>query len=44
MGDPDEVLAILRKLGVTTRTQAVLAAGRLAVERAGIKPPPEDLD
>jgi DNA-binding NarL/FixJ family response regulator len=38
------VTAILRKLGVTTRTQAVLAAGRLAVDRASIKPPPEDVD
>jgi len=38
------VTAILRKLGVTTRTQAVLAAGRLAVDRASVKPPPEELD
>ncbi|MBK7904701.1 MAG: response regulator transcription factor [Proteobacteria bacterium] len=38
------VTAILRKLGVTTRTQAVLAAGRLAVDRASIKPPPEEFD
>jgi DNA-binding NarL/FixJ family response regulator len=38
------VTAILRKLGVTTRTQAVLAAGRLAVDRAGVKPPAEELD
>ena len=38
------VTAILRKLGVTTRTQAVLAAGRLAVDRAGVKPPPEEFD
>jgi len=38
------VTAILRKLGVATRTQAVLAAGRLAVDRASIKPPPEELD
>ncbi|RPI12586.1 MAG: DNA-binding response regulator [Lysobacterales bacterium] len=36
------VTAILRKLAVTTRTQAVLAAGRLAVDRASIKPPPEE--
>ena len=35
---------ILRKLGVTTRTQAVLAAGRLAIDRASVKPPPEELD
>lgn len=38
------VTAILRKLGVTTRTQAVLAAGRLAVDRASVKPPPEEAD
>jgi DNA-binding NarL/FixJ family response regulator len=38
------VTAILRKLGVTTRTQAVLAAGRLAVDRAGVRPPPEEPD
>ena len=38
------VTAILRKLGVATRTQAVLAAGRLAVDRASIKPPPEEID
>jgi DNA-binding NarL/FixJ family response regulator len=38
------VTAILRKLGVTTRTQAVLAAGRLAVDRSSIKPPPEEID
>jgi DNA-binding NarL/FixJ family response regulator len=38
------VTAILRKLGVTTRTQAVLAAGRLAIDRASIKPPPEEMD
>lgn len=38
------VTAILRKLGVTTRTQAVLAAGRLAVDRASVKPPPEDAE
>lgn len=36
------VTAILRKLGVATRTQAVLAAGRLAVDRASVKPPPEE--
>jgi DNA-binding NarL/FixJ family response regulator len=36
------VTAILRKLGVVTRTQAVLAAGRLAVDRSSIKPPPEE--
>jgi DNA-binding NarL/FixJ family response regulator len=38
------VTAILRKLGVATRTQAVLAAGRLATDRASVKPPPEDAD
>jgi DNA-binding NarL/FixJ family response regulator len=38
------VTAILRKLGVTTRTQAVLAAGRLAVDRGSVKPPPEEAD
>lgn len=38
------VTAILRKLGVGTRTQAVLAAGRLALDRASIKPPPEEAD
>jgi DNA-binding NarL/FixJ family response regulator len=38
------VTAILRKLGVATRTQAVLAAGRLAVDRAAVKPPPDDLE
>ena len=38
------VTAILRKLAVTTRTQAVLAAGRLAVDRGSVKPPPEEAD
>jgi DNA-binding NarL/FixJ family response regulator len=38
------VTAILRKLGVATRTQAVLAAGRLAIDRASVKPPPEEQD
>jgi len=38
------VTAILRKLGVTTRTQEVLAAGRLAIDRASVKPPPEEPD
>jgi DNA-binding NarL/FixJ family response regulator len=38
------VTAILRKLGVATRTQAVLAAGRLATERARVRPPPEDAE
>jgi DNA-binding NarL/FixJ family response regulator len=38
------VTAILRKLGVTTRTQAVLAAGRLAVDRSAVKLPPDDVE
>ena len=38
------VTAILRKLGVTNRTQAVLMAGRLAVDPDGLVPPPEDQD
>jgi DNA-binding NarL/FixJ family response regulator len=38
------VTAILRKLGVATRTQAVLSAGRLAVDRASVKPPPDDTE
>jgi DNA-binding NarL/FixJ family response regulator len=38
------VTAILRKLGVATRTQAVLAAGRLATDRARVRPPPEDAE
>jgi DNA-binding NarL/FixJ family response regulator len=38
------VTAILRKLGVATRTQAVLAAGRLALDRASIRPPPDDAE
>jgi DNA-binding NarL/FixJ family response regulator len=38
------VTAILRKLGVATRTQAVLAAGRLAVDRSSVRPPPEEAD
>jgi len=36
------VTAILRQLDVATRTQAVLAAGRLAVDRASVKPLPEE--
>jgi DNA-binding NarL/FixJ family response regulator len=39
-----QVAGILQALGVATRTEAVLAAGRLAVDRASVKPPPEDLD
>ncbi len=38
------VTAILRKLHVATRTQAVLAAGRLATDRTGVKPPPEEME
>lgn len=34
--------AILRKLGASNRTQAVLIAGRLAVDPATVTPPPED--
>jgi DNA-binding NarL/FixJ family response regulator len=34
--------AILRKLGVHTRTQAVMLAGRLALDQASVRPPPED--
>jgi len=36
------VTAILRKLHVTNRTQAVLAAGRLAVDPDGLVLPPEE--
>jgi DNA-binding NarL/FixJ family response regulator len=38
------VTAILRKLGVATRTQAVLLAGRLAVDRGAVRVPPEDAE
>jgi DNA-binding NarL/FixJ family response regulator len=38
------VTAILRKLGVTNRTQAVLMAGRLAVDHGAVRVPPEDPD
>jgi DNA-binding NarL/FixJ family response regulator len=38
------VTAILRKLGASTRTQAVLLAGRLARESTDIKPLPEDVE
>lgn len=34
--------AILRKLGVHTRTQAVMLAGKLALDQASVRPPPED--
>ena len=36
------VAEILRQLDVATRTQAVLAAGRLAVDRASVKPLPAE--
>ena len=36
------VTAILRKLGVTNRTQAVLMAGRLSVDPGAMVPPPEE--
>jgi len=38
------VTAILRKLGVANRTQAVLLAGRLAVDHSAVRVPPEDAD
>jgi DNA-binding NarL/FixJ family response regulator len=38
------VTAILRKLGVTNRTQAVLMAGRLSVDPDALVPPPEEQD
>ncbi len=38
------VTAILRKLGVTNRTQAVLLAGRLAVDRGALRVPPDDAE
>jgi DNA-binding NarL/FixJ family response regulator len=34
--------AILRKLGASNRTQAVLIAGRLALEPGAVKPQPEE--
>ena len=36
------VTAILRKLGANNRTQAVLIAGRLALDPSAIVPPPEE--
>lgn len=36
--------AILRKLGASNRTQAVLVAGRLALDPDGVRPPPPDDD
>ena len=36
------VTAVLRKLGVNNRTQAVLMAGRLAVDPDGVVVPPEE--
>ena len=34
--------AILRKLGATNRTQAVLIAGKLAIDPEAVMPPPEE--
>ena len=34
--------AILRKLGASNRTQAVLIAGKLAVDPEAVTPPPPD--
>ncbi|MFZ5637950.1 MAG: response regulator transcription factor [Pseudomonadota bacterium] len=36
--------AILRKLGASNRTQAVLIAGKLAVDPEAVSPPPEEAD
>ncbi|WP_242111993.1 response regulator transcription factor [Luteimonas aquatica] len=36
--------AILRKLGANNRTQAVLIAGRLALDPGSVAPPPEEAD
>jgi DNA-binding NarL/FixJ family response regulator len=36
--------AILRKLGASNRTQAVLIAGKLAIDPEAVMPPPEDND
>lgn len=36
--------AVMRKLGVGNRTQAVLLAGKLAVDPAGVQPPPDEPD
>ena len=36
--------AILRKLGASNRTQAVLIAGKLAVDPGSVVPPPEDIE
>lgn len=38
------VTAILRKLGVANRTQAVLLAGRLATDQSAVRLPPEGVD
>jgi DNA-binding NarL/FixJ family response regulator len=38
------VTAVLRKLGVTNRTQAVLMAGRLSVDPDTLVLPPEEPD
>jgi DNA-binding NarL/FixJ family response regulator len=34
--------AILRKLGANNRTQAVLIAGKLAIDPEAVMPPPEE--
>ena len=36
------VTAVLRKLGVSNRTQAVLMAGRLALDPDRLVPPPDE--
>ena len=36
--------AILRKLGASNRTQAVLVAGKLALEPGALAPQPDELD
>jgi len=36
--------AILRKLGVHTRTQAVMRAGKLALDQTSVRAPPEDAE
>ena len=33
--------AVLRKLGVNTRTQAVMLAGKLALDPGAVRAPPE---
>jgi DNA-binding NarL/FixJ family response regulator len=38
------VTAVLRKLGVANRTQAVVRVGRLAIDRGALRPAPDDAD